>query len=82
VARAQLAVAEPDRLVEAGVGEPGQLAADLDVEPELELANPEPDQLVCPDPPERGLQLSQGRGPRGNRCDLGYEDLARFSRRR
>ena len=47
VARAQLAIVERDRRVEAHVGEARQLAADLGIEPELELADAEPDQLVA-----------------------------------
>ena len=53
VARAQLAIVERDRRVEADVGEARELAADLGVEAELELAHAEPDQLVGADPAQR-----------------------------
>jgi len=46
VARAELGVVKRDRGIEAGVGQPRQLASDLGVEPELELPNTEADQLV------------------------------------
>ncbi len=78
VARPQLAVAERDRLVEARVGEPGQLSTDLGVEPQLELAHPQPDQLVGPDLAQRGLQRRLGRGGGCAAAHLGYENLARL----
>jgi len=58
VARAQLAVVERDRGVEAGIGQPRELAADLGVDPQRELADAEADQLVRADPPQRGAQLA------------------------
>ena len=66
VARAQLGVVQRDRGVEARVGEPRELAADLGVEAELELAHAEPHQLVAAHPPQRGRSLADSRAaPRG-----------------
>ncbi len=48
--RAQLGIVERDGGVEAGIGEARQLASDLGIEPERDLAEPEPHQLVGPDP--------------------------------
>ena len=78
VARAQLGVVERDRRVEAGVGEPRELAADLGVEPELELAHAEPDQLVGADPAQGGGAARRGGRPASSRGDLGHEHLARL----
>ena len=77
VARAKLGVVERDRGVEAGVGQPRQLAADLGVEPELELADTEPDQLVGAELAQRGAQRAAASG-RAGPGDLLDDDRARL----
>ena len=71
VARAQLAIVERDREIERRVGEARELAADLGLEPELELAGAESHELVGAIAAEGGAQVVGRADARGGTGELG-----------
>ena len=60
---------ERDRGIEAHVGEASELPPDLGRQAELELAHPEPDELVAAEPAQRGAQIV----PRADGGEVGLE---------
>jgi hypothetical protein len=75
---AQPGVVEADGGVEAGVGEVGELAADLGVEAHGQLARAQPHQLVGAGAAQRPAQLVGRRGAGAGGVDLGGEHLGRL----